>query len=131
MTVTDRSGRRWICAAAVAGFILRATFGMVYWVGKPLTHDEREYLALARSLTEGRGLTYEPSPETATTQQFGRAPGYPVFLALIGAGRSGHDHVPAGVKLAQALVGAAAVWLIGLIGLRAAGPRGINHRGSW
>jgi 4-amino-4-deoxy-L-arabinose transferase-like glycosyltransferase len=123
MTVTDRSASRWICAAAVAGLILRATFGMVYWVGKPLTHDEREYLALAQSLTAGRGLTYEPPPEAATTQQFGRAPGYPVFLALIGAGRSHHDHSPTGVKLAQALVGAVAVWLIGLIGLRAAGTR--------
>jgi hypothetical protein len=49
---------RWILVAAVAGVALRVAFGALYWVEKPLTHDEREYLALARNLTEGRGFTY-------------------------------------------------------------------------
>jgi hypothetical protein len=123
MTLTGGSARRWIAAAAVAGFALRAAFGLLYWTGKPLTHDEREYLALARSLSEGRGLTYEASDSSGTGQQFGRAPGYPVFLALIGAGRAHHDAAPTRVKIAQAVLGACTVWLIGLIALRAAGPR--------
>ena len=51
--VRDGRAARWtlrlILLAAVAGLVLRAAFGLLYWVGKPLTHDEREYLALARS----------------------------------------------------------------------------------
>jgi hypothetical protein len=123
MTVTHRSARRWIWAAVVVGFALRAAFGAFYWVGKPLTHDEREYLGLARSLTEGRGFSYDPAEAAGTTQQFGRAPGYPVFLAFAGAGRAAHEHAPAGLKLAQALIGAATIGLIALIALQAAGPR--------
>lgn len=116
--------RRWILVAAVVGFALRAAFGAFYWVGKPLTHDEREYLALARSLTEGRGFTYgDDAGPAGTTQQFGRAPGYPAFLALIGAGQSDHGSSPLRVKLAQSIVGAGTVWLLGLIALRACGAR--------
>ena len=123
MTLGDRSARRWISAAAAAGLVLRIAFGMAYWVGKPLNHDEREYLALAQSLANGRGFAYDPARKTGTAQQFGRAPAYPVFLALIGAGAQEHDSTPARVKIAQAFVGAVSVWLIGLIALRAAGPR--------
>jgi 4-amino-4-deoxy-L-arabinose transferase-like glycosyltransferase len=113
---------RWICAAAGVGLALRAAFGLFYWVDKPLTHDEREYLALARSVTEGRGFTYDPSDHAGTGQQFGRAPGYPAFLALIGAGGERYESSPARVKIVQAVIGGATVWLIGLIARRAAGP---------
>jgi hypothetical protein len=123
MTISGRAAGRWMCAAAVAGLALRAAFGLLYWVGKPLTHDEREYLALAHSLSEGRGFTYDEPAESGTSQQFGRAPGYPGFLAVIGAGRSAGDSAPTRVKLAQAVLGAAAVWLIGAIARRAAGDR--------
>lgn len=122
MIVADGAARRWILAAAAAGFALRAAFGLGYWVGKPLTHDEREYLALAASLREGRGFAHDPQAAVGTGQQFGRAPGYPVFLALIGAGSSGHESAPTRVKVVQSLVGAATVWLIGIIALGAAGP---------
>ena len=37
--------------AAVAGLAMRLAFSLGYWVGKPLTHDEREYLALAESIS--------------------------------------------------------------------------------
>jgi 4-amino-4-deoxy-L-arabinose transferase-like glycosyltransferase len=114
-------GRRLILAAACLGFVLRAAFGLLYWVDKPLTHDEREYLALARSLYEGRGFTYD-DPQSGTTPQFGRAPAYPVFLVLAGAGTREYSSVPARVKVAQALVGAVSVWIVGLIAFRAAGP---------
>ena len=50
MVTEDIRVRRLLVAAAVAGFVLRMAFGAFYWVGKPLTHDEREYLALAQSL---------------------------------------------------------------------------------
>ena len=78
--------RRIVLAAALAGLCLRLLFGLVYWVDKPMTHDEREYLALARSLANGRGLVHDEAIEVGTGQRFGRAPGYPAFLAAIGAG---------------------------------------------
>lgn len=114
--------RRLVLAAAVAGLVLRLAFGFLYWTGKPLTHDEREYLALAQSLREGRGLRYPPGHDTGTAQQFGRAPGYPAFLAAIGAGTPA-DASPARVKIAQSVLGAVAVWMIGMLAWRAAGPR--------
>jgi hypothetical protein len=95
----------------------------VYWTGQPLTLDEREYLALGRSVARGEGFHYpadEPSP--GTSQQFGRAPGYPAFLSLL---RVKHpvDHAPRRVQIAQAALGALAVWVIAAITRRAAGPR--------
>jgi 4-amino-4-deoxy-L-arabinose transferase-like glycosyltransferase len=123
MTLDPARARRLLVAMAVAGVLLRAAFGLVYWTGKPLTHDEREYLALARSVAAGRGFVYDERHDTGTAQQFGRAPAYPLFLAAIGAGRAPFDASPARVKIAQALLGGLAVWLIGLIALRAAGSR--------
>ena len=112
---------RLIVAAAIAGLLLRLVFAFVYWNHKPLTHDEREYLALAHSVSAGRGFTYDAGLETGTAQQFGRAPAYPLFLAVIGAGVQDHDGVPARVKIAQSIVGALGVWVIGLLARRAAG----------
>lgn len=121
MTVDAPRARRLILLAAIAALALRAVFGVWYWVGKPLTHDEREYLALATSVSEGRGFVYADDHETGTAQQFGRAPAYPLFLAMIGAaGR--HEASPTRVKIVQSIVGAVGVWLIGLIALRALGP---------
>jgi hypothetical protein len=115
--------RRWMLVAAVVGFGLRAAFGSLYWVDKPLTHDEREYLALADSIRAGRGFSYDASEIGGTAPQFGRAPGYPAFLALIGAGSKGEAHSPWRVKIAQSAIGGVTVWLIGAIALRAAGRR--------
>jgi 4-amino-4-deoxy-L-arabinose transferase-like glycosyltransferase len=111
-----------IVAAAVAGLVFRLAFAFLYWQDKPLTHDEREYLALAESVSLGRGLTYAADHETGTAQQFGRAPAYPVFLAALGAGAGGRGATPARVKVAQSIVGAVGVWLIGQLARRAAGP---------
>ena len=79
MRIDPVLGRRLVLAAAAAGLVLRVAFGALYWVHEPLTHDEREYLALARSIAEGRGFTYEPGQDAGTTQQFGRAPAYPLL----------------------------------------------------
>ena len=107
-------------AAALA---LRLAFALFYWVDQPLTHDEREYLALARSVARGDGFRYpadEPRPGTA--QQFGRAPGYPLFLATLGVMQPA-EHAPRRVQIAQAFVGTVIVLLIASIASRAAGPR--------
>jgi 4-amino-4-deoxy-L-arabinose transferase-like glycosyltransferase len=119
----DRHARRLILAFAAVGLILRLAFGLLYWVDQPLTHDEQEYLALARGLRSGLGFTYPADLETGTAQQFGRAPGYPLFLAAIDAGRPIPSRVPARVQIAQSVLGAAIVCAIGLIALGAAGPR--------
>jgi len=115
--------RRWIVACVLVGLALRVAFALLYWVNQPLTHDEREYLALGRSLARGDGFRYpadEPPPGTG--QQFGRAPGYPVFLAALGV-REPSEHVPRRVQIVQATLGAVGIWLMAAIAGRAAGPR--------
>lgn len=112
---------RMIALAALVALALRLVFGLTYWVGKPLTHDEREYLALAGSLAAGRGFTYPPDHDSGTAQQFGRAPVYPLFLAAIGATEPSGSGAPARVKIAQSVLGAIVVVLIAAITNRAAG----------
>jgi hypothetical protein len=131
--------RRVLAAAVVAGLALRLVFALGYWVGKPLTLDEQEYLTLARSIADGRGFTYDvPGQPSSARRHFGRAPLYPAFLATIltvagqdaASGPQPSDAKPgqiparalAAVKIAQAVVGALGVWLIGILAARAAGP---------
>lgn len=121
--IDDALARRLIVAAAVLGFLLRAGFGLFYWVDKPLTHDEREYLALAQSLASGRGFVYDETLDTGTAQKFGRAPGYSVFLASLRGSADLPAASPARVKIAQSIVGALTIWLIGLWAMTYAGPR--------
>lgn len=123
MSIDTTRAERLIIAAALVGLVLRLAFGLGYWVHRPLTHDEREYLALARNLSLGNGFTYDEPVGAGDTLRFGRAPGYPVFLALVGAGSAAADATPARVKIAQSLVGSLGVWLIGWIAWRSAGAR--------
>jgi len=120
--VTGGAGRVLLLAVA-AGFLLRVGFGLGYWVGKPLTHDEQEYLALASSLAEGRGFSYPPAdPGQPEPERFGRAPVYPLFLAgvLTAAHALGADALVS-IRLAQAAVGALGIWLIARLAARVAG----------
>jgi 4-amino-4-deoxy-L-arabinose transferase-like glycosyltransferase len=123
MPLDHHRTERLILLAAVAGLILRLAFALLYWVEKPLTHDEHEYLSLARGIASGRGFVYDDAVEIGTGQRFGRAPGYPLFLAALDAGRPVPDAVPARVKIAQSFVGGFIVWVIGMIGLKSGGPR--------
>jgi hypothetical protein len=118
-----------IAAAAVLGLVARLGFAVFFWVDKPLTHDEREYLELAANLASGRGFEYDPlpppSPGEIPVQRFGRAPGYPVFLAAVmsmasNTGRA--QSTPLLVKLTQAIVGAAGVIIIGVLATHTWGP---------
>ncbi len=119
-------GRRWrrlMMLALVAALAARLAFAFGFWNGKPLTNDEQEYLLLAQSVASGHGVEYPDTPESALVAKFGRAPGYPVFLApLVGTGPLPAS-VPAAVKLAQCLLGVAGVLMIGLLTRRAAGDR--------
>ena len=113
----------WILACVAVGLGLRVAFAFGYWSNQPLTHDEREYLALARSVARGDGFTYpadEPLPGTG--QRFGRAPGYPLFLAALRV-TAPVEHAPRRVQLAQSVVGAVGIWLVASIARRAAGDR--------
>jgi len=118
-----------IVLAACVGFAARLAFGFGYWVDKPLTHDELEYLTLARNLAAGQGFTYDaPASIEAggiAPQQFGRAPGYPVFLALVSMLSPLDPAAPAtpdAVKVAQAILGAVSVVVIATLAARIAGP---------
>lgn len=123
MTQPDRRTRRLLGFATVCALALRLAFGFLYWTERPLTHDEHEYLTLARNLASGRGFVYDSEIDSGTAPRFGRAPGYPAFLAALDAGRPVPTSTPGVVKVAQALIGAVTVWLIGAIALRAAGAR--------
>lgn len=120
---SPRTARLALLACLGVALALRLAFALLYWVGQPLTHDEREYLALGRSVARGEGFHYpadEPVPGTA--QQFGRAPGYPLFIAALGVTRPS-EHAPRRVQIAQAFAGTLIVWLIASIAARAAGAR--------
>ena len=118
--MTTGAGRA-VRLAVVAGLLLRLGFGFLYWVDKPLTHDEREYLALAESLAAGRGFTYpEPAAGKPRPERFGRAPVYPVFLAGVVAAAPGNDELAA-IKFAQAVVGSLGIWLIAGLASRVGG----------
>jgi len=66
MPMDDATARRLVLAAVATGFVLRLAFGVLYWTGRPLTHDEREYLSLAGSVAAGRGFAYDASFEVGT-----------------------------------------------------------------
>jgi len=115
-----RSPSALIWLAIVLGLALRLAFSLGYWTDQPLTRDEREYLSLARSLASGRGFEYDE----AVADPFGRAPGYPLFLAAVGGGsRPAPSHVPVAVKIAQSIVGAFGIWIVGVVGTRLGGSR--------
>jgi 4-amino-4-deoxy-L-arabinose transferase-like glycosyltransferase len=115
--------RSFVLAAAAVGLVARLLFGLGYWVGEPLNRDEVEYLSLARSLVAGHGYVYDEHVKKGPVEPFGRAPGYPVFLALVGGGDKYVETVPASVKIAQAVAGAIGVVLIGVAAFRMAGRR--------
>lgn len=115
--------RAWTWGLIVLAVATRLVFAVGYWNDKPLTRDEREYLSLARGLTSGAGFVYDEEAYAGGIDPFGRAPAYPAWIALLGAGRSVVTETPLSVKVAQSIVGGFGVWLIGLLAARLAGSR--------
>ena len=116
--------RKFVLIAAVIGLAARLAFGLLYWQNEHMNRDEIEYLSLARSLVAGHGYKFDEYVEKGPVEPFGRAPGYPVFLALTGGGSPASVHgVPASVKVAQSFVGAVGVVVIALAGFRLGGRR--------
>jgi 4-amino-4-deoxy-L-arabinose transferase-like glycosyltransferase len=66
----------------LTSLLLRIWFAIGYWGNKPLTHDSQEYLELAKSLNE-TGRFELPVRQTLKIESYGRAPGYPVYLAFL------------------------------------------------
>lgn len=62
--------------------IIRIWFAIGYWGGKPLTHDATEYLELARNFNQTGSLEL-PARQTLMIEGYGRAPGYPIWLAFL------------------------------------------------
>ena len=117
-----RPGRPGIVAFAVlAALAVRLLFGFGYWVNKPLTHDEHEYLELGRNIAAGRGFSYD-EPAGPATERFGRAPLYPLLVASV-AVLVPPAALPAALKAVQALLGAVTVLLLAAVARRAAGPK--------
>jgi hypothetical protein len=120
----------WMVAAVAVALALRLAFALGYWTDKPLTHDEREYLELAASLAEGRGLRYPPPPPDAPYEErYGRAPLYPVFIAAIRT-LGGESALLRNVRVAQCFVGALGVWCLARLAGRAGGARA-EVAGAW
>jgi 4-amino-4-deoxy-L-arabinose transferase-like glycosyltransferase len=133
-----RAIRPLIASALLTGLVLRLAFGLGYWVDKPLTHDEREYLLLAQNVASGRGFQYLlPDGSPAPGEHFGRAPLYPLFLAGVmratGEGLSMQGSAvdavltpsPAllwAIRISQAGLSALTIWVIALLAMRSAGP---------
>ena len=122
----------------LAGLALRLAFGLGYWRDKPLTHDEREYLALARqprrrprlhvgparrdaasargSLRPRPGLPGVPRADRARSMPAARRAPCPPTIARAREGRAG------GRRRAGRLVDRPASRR------RAGGPRAARHR---
>jgi len=130
---------RAVWVAVAAGIAARLLFAFGYWVDKPMTHDEREYLLLARNVADGRGFVYAlPDGTPAPGEHFGRAPMYPLFLAgaiavtapdrpaMPAPGAAPPDEpavVVGAVRAAQALLGGVIIWIVAWMAGRAAGSR--------
>ena len=116
--------RRFVLLAAVVGLIARLAFGLLYWQNEAMNRDEVEYLSLARNLVSAHEYDFDPLVKKGQVEPFGRAPGYPVFLALTGGGRAeSADAVPSSVKIAQSVVGAIGVVVIAIAAFRMGGRR--------
>jgi 4-amino-4-deoxy-L-arabinose transferase-like glycosyltransferase len=115
------TGSRAVAAAVVAGVCLRVLFALAYWIDKPLTHDEQEYLHLAQNAAAGQGLTYD-APDGAEVERFGRAPLYPLVLSVF-ARMTPSPHLLATIRIAQSILGAVAIVLIARVAEQSAGPK--------
>jgi len=129
-TWVTRHARSLTLLAVLLGLVLRLGFSFGYWVGKPLTHDEHEYLTLARNLAAGRGFTYDPvAPgESPTEERFSRPPLYPFFIAVVARDvllAGDREAVIRRVKIAQAIVGAIGVWLVARLALGGGAAAGV------
>ena len=139
LAAADRT--RWVTIGAIVlGVVLRLAFAFGYWVDKPLTLDEREYLLLANSIDRGEGPTYPTESGRPAERHFERPPAFAFFVAGLlkamghplasaprdetgmprGFPRSSTD-VPASIKITQSLLGGVIIVLIAALTTALAG----------
>jgi 4-amino-4-deoxy-L-arabinose transferase-like glycosyltransferase len=111
---------RGVAVAMGVGLLVRLLFAFGYWVDKPLTHDEQEYLHLAQNMADGHGLTYDPPRGSMDVERFGRAPLYPVVLSFV-ARLVSPTYLVTATRILQSIFGALSILLIALIARQAAG----------
>ena len=80
--------------------ITRIWFAIGYWGNKPLTHDATEYLELAKNFNQ-TGRLELPARKTLMIESYGRAPGYPIWLAFL----LRISPTLAWIRIAEALIG--------------------------
>ena len=96
------------------GLTVRLAFSLGYWVERPLTVDQTEYLMLAENFVDGKGLGYGDGESRLV-----RSPGYPIFLAgILSVWRS----IDA-IKIAQSILGALSVLIVAALAYRLADAR--------
>ncbi len=102
----------------LTSLLLRLWFAIGYWGNKPLTHDAKEYLELAKSINES-GQFELAVRKTHKIESYGRAPGYPFWLAFL------HRISPAlaWIRLAEALLSLISTYLFFLIAREMFGVR--------
>ena len=100
--------------AVCFGLAVRLMFSLGYWVDRPLTVDQTEYLMLAENFVDGNGLVYGDGESRLM-----RSPGYPIFLAgIFSVWRS-----ITAVKIVQSILGTLAILLVAALANRLAGAR--------
>ena len=102
----------------LTSLLLRLWFAIGYWGNKPLTHDAKEYLELAKSINES-GQFELAVRKTHKIESYGRAPGYPFWLAFL----QRISPALAWIRLAEALLSLISTYLFFLIAREMFGVR--------
>jgi len=97
----------------------RIWFAIGYWGNKPLTHDATEYLELAKNFNQTGHLEL-PARKTLMIESYGRAPGYPIWLAFL----LRISPTLSWIRIAEALVGLLNTYLFFLLARELFGVRG-------
>jgi 4-amino-4-deoxy-L-arabinose transferase-like glycosyltransferase len=96
----------------------RLWFAIGYWGTKPLTHDATEYLELAKNFNQTGHLEL-PARKTLMIESYGRAPGYPMWLAFL----LRISPTLSWIRIAEALVGLLNTYLFFLLARELFGVR--------
>lgn len=103
----------------LASVLLRVWIALGYWNDKPLTQDAKEYLELATNFNKTGSFQYDPH-RTLQIESYGRAPGYPFWLAVLLRIQTSL----AWIRLAEVLVNLASTYFFFLLGRELFGFRG-------
>lgn len=98
--------------------LLRLWLALGYWAGKPLTQDAKEYLELANNYNSTGAFQYDEH-HTLQIESYGRAPGYPYWLALM----LRVQPTLAWIRVMEVVINLCSAWLFFLLGREVFGFR--------